>query len=44
MLWYINFLLFCVNMYLAKRHYEETKEVELILRKTRRYFPYFKND
>ena len=30
MLWDINFLLFCVNMYMAKRHYEEIKKVELI--------------
>ena len=32
MLRYIN--LFCVNMYIAKRHYEETKKGELILVKT----------
>ena len=35
MLWDINFLLFCVNMYIAKRQYEGIKKVELILVKTR---------
>ena len=34
MLWDINFLLFCVNIYIAKRH-EETKKVEWIQVKTR---------
>ena len=35
MLWDINFLLFRVNMYIAKRQYEGSKKVELILVKTR---------
>ena len=35
MIWDIHFLLFCVNMYIAKRHYEETKKVELTLVRTR---------
>ena len=35
MLWDINFLLFRVNMYIAKRQYEGRKKVELILVKTR---------
>ena len=35
MLWDINFLLFRVNMYIAKRQYEVRKKVELILVKTR---------
>ena len=35
MLWDINFLVFCVSMYIAKRHYEDTKKVWLILVKER---------
>ena len=34
MLWDINFLLFCVNMHIVKRH-KESKKVVSILVKTR---------
>ena len=35
MIWDMHFLLFCVNMYIVKRHFEETKKVELTLVRTR---------
>ena len=43
MLWDINFLLFCVNMYLTNRHYEKTKKTELILVKIRLFFILWKS-